>query len=384
VNSPEALENLLKMRIAIIAFAFIEYTIELANELAQTQRVLLVLPERKTQDLKELIDPRVETAIAAFPRARNPLNLFYVFQMIRRMYQFKPQVIHFQGSYFWFNLALPFLGNCPVVTTIHDPVAPFGNWQSRKLIFLNPNSLAMICSNRLIVHGQEIKRALLRQKFLTSHKIHVIPHGQCTSFTRWKADEIPEDTNLILFFGRIWQYKGLEYLIKAEPEISRLFPAIKIIIAGSGEPIDRYLAMIEHPDNFLIFNYFVPEKMVAWLFQKAALVVLPYLECSQSGVIPLAYSFAKPVIATQVGSIPDVVEHEKTGILVAPGNSNGLAQAVIGLLRDRKKRRRLGQNGYRKVCSESGWQRFATMTIQVYREALSEASPKQEILDESV
>ncbi len=116
--------------------------------------------------------------------------------------------------------------------------------------------------------------------------------------------------------------------------------------------------------------------MVAWLFQKTALVVLPYVECSQSGVIPLAYSFAKPVIATQFGSIPEVVENEISGILVPPGSSSSLAKAVIGLLQNSEKRRRLGQNGYKKICSELSWQRIAAMTIQVYREAIQEASQK--------
>ena len=366
----------MKMRIAIIAFAFVEYTIELANVLAQTQRVLLILPENKTNALKELIDPRVETEITAFPRMRNPLNILYVFRMLKRIQRFKPAVIHFQGGFLWFNLALPFLEHCPIVTTIHDPIVHSGDLQSKKMVFFKPNSLAVMYSDRLIVHGQEIKRLILSEKFLGQNKIHVIPHGHFTSFTRWKSDDISEDTNLILFFGRIWQYKGLEYLIKAEPEITRSLPNVKIIIAGLGEPIERYLEMILHPDKFLIYNYFVPEKMVAWLFQKSALVVLPYIECSQSGVIPLAYSFAKPVVATQVGSIPEVVENEKTGVLVPPANSSCLAEAVIELMQDSKKRRRLGQNGYKKVSSELGWQRIATMTIQVYREAVLEASQK--------
>lgn len=366
----------MKMRIAIIAFAFIEYTIELANALAQTQRVLLILPAKKTHELHELIDSRVETVITAFPRMRNPLNLVAVFRTLKRIQQFKPEVLHFQDGFGWFNLALPFLAHCPVVMTIPDPVVYSGDNHSRKMIFLKPNSLAFMYSERLIVHGAKIKRQILNEKFLDRNKIHVIPCGHFTSFTRWRSDDITEDANLVLFFGRIWQYKGLEYLIKAEPEISRSLPGVKIIIAGLGEPIERYLEMIDHPDNFLIYNYFVPDKMVAWLFQKSALVVLPYIECSQSGVIPLAYSFAKPVVATQVGSIPEVVEDEKTGVLVPPKNSSSLARAVIRLLKDSKKRRLFGQNGYRKVCSELGWQRIASMTIQVYREAVFEASQK--------
>jgi len=290
------------------------------------------------------------------------------------MHRFKPHVIHFQGGFLWYNLALPFLGYCPLVTTIHDANVHSGDAQSRKVIFFKPNSLAVMYSKKIIVHGHEIKRYFLKSKFIQPENISVIPHGDFTFYTKWKSESVVEEENFILFFGRIWKYKGLEYLIEAEPYISEQIPNLRIIIAGVGESIDKYLAMIKNPDHFLIYNYFVPNKMVAWLFQKASLVVLPYVECSQSGVIPLAYSFAKPVVATRVGSIPEVVEHEVTGLLVSPQNSIELANAVIDLLTNQEKRKRLGQSAYKKVCNELGWDRIAEMTMKVYLEAM-EASP---------
>lgn len=363
----------MKMRITLIAFAYLEYTIELANALSKTQHVLLIIPKKKSTELHELISKRVLTITMNFPRIRDPRNLYYVWKTVKIIHQFKPHVIHFQGGFLWLSAALPFLGNCPLVTTIHDPEVHAGDWHSKKMVFFKPNALAVLYSRRLIVHGNDIKRTFMRVKCINPEQISVIPHGDFSIYKRWATSPVTEDANFILFFGRIWKYKGLEYLINAEPFISKEFPNVKIIIAGMGEPIDKYLIKIENPDNFLIYNYFVPNKMVAWLFQKSSMVVLPYVECSQSGVIPLAYSFAKPVVATRVGSIPEIVDDETTGLLVPPQDSEKLAGAIIELLRNEKKRKSLGQNGYEKMEREFSWDRIAQMTLDVYRDAWNDS-----------
>jgi glycosyltransferase involved in cell wall biosynthesis len=364
------------MRITIIAFAYLEYTIELANALSKTERVLLIIPQKKSGALLELINPRVDTVVMNFPRIRSPRNLYYVLKTVKRLHTFKPHVIHFQGGFLWYNAALPFLGNCPLVTTIHDPNVHIGDWQSRKMVLFKPNSLAVLYSRRLIVHGKDIKDAFLKAKCIKSEQISVIPHGEFSIYNRWITDTVNEENNLVLFFGRIWEYKGLEYLIDAEPYISKEIPNLKIIIAGVGEPIDKYLDRIKNPEHFLIYNYFVPNNMVAWLFQKTSLVVLPYVECSQSGVIPLAYSFGKPVVATRVGSIPEIIENDMNGLLVPPKDSRQLAGAVIDLLKNDSKRKMLGKNGHQKMKNEFSWDRIAQMTIDVYRDAWEDSRKK--------
>jgi glycosyltransferase involved in cell wall biosynthesis len=98
--------------------------------------------------------------------------------------------------------------------------------------------------------------------------------------------------------------------------------------------------------------------------------VLPYLEASQSGVVPVAYAFGKPVVATRVGGLPDVVEHGQTGLLVPPGDSQSLARAVIDLLTDDARRRDMGARARRFAETELSWSRIGQRTLEVYQKVL--------------
>jgi len=204
-----------------------------------------------------------------------------------------------------------------------------------------------------------------------AEKVHVLPRGVNSIYLRFIENGIKEEDGLILFFGRIYEYKGLRYLIEAEPLITEKVPQAKIIIAGTGENFGKYLKMMVHREKFIIHNQAIPSKMVAELFQRASVVVLPYIEASQSGIVPLAYAFKKPVVVTDVGSIPEVVENGKTGYVGPPRDPEKLAQAIIDLLMDREKRRKMGDNGYRKTEEELSWDNIAVKTVEVYKKALS-------------
>ena len=111
--------------------------------------------------------------------------------------------------------------------------------------------------------------------------------------------------------------------------------------------------------------------MVPELFEKASIVVLPYIDASQSGVVPLAYSFQKPVVVTDVGSLPEVVDNGKTGYVVPPKDSKKLAEAIIDLLKDEAKRHEMGKNAFQKAHEELSWNSIAPQTVAIYKQALS-------------
>jgi glycosyltransferase involved in cell wall biosynthesis len=179
-----------------------------------------------------------------------------------------------------------------------------------------------------------------------------------------------EDDHQILFFGRIWEYKGLEYLIRAEPLITARVPDARIVIAGRGEDFARYRRLMVHPERFTVYNEYVSDSQRAELFQRASVVALPYIDASQSAVIPVAYTYAKPVVATSVGGLPELVEDGRTGFLVPPRDERALADALVCLLRDKELCHQMGAHGKRKVATECSPESVARQTLQVYQRAI--------------
>jgi len=227
-------------------------------------------------------------------------------------------------------------------------------------------------ADRIIVHGRQLKQMVVDRLGIPSEIIHAMPMIALGDDTA--QSHIQEDEHLVLFFGRIWEYKGLEYLIRAEPLITAQVPQARIVIAGRGEDLARYRNMMVHPERFTVYNEYIPGDKRAELFRRASVVVLPYIEASTSGVIPVAYTFAKPVVATTVGSLPEMVEDGRTGFLVPPRDPQGLADAIVRLLRDRELRHELGAKGRQKIDTEWSPESVARQTLAVYERALSDAA----------
>jgi glycosyltransferase involved in cell wall biosynthesis len=277
-------------------------------------------------------------------------------------------VIHLQQGHLWFNLALPLFGKKPLVLTIHDPRYHVGDRESQKTPQIIMD-FGFHHADQLIVHSKQSKQVVVEQLRIPAEIVQFIPLIALGDDAA--QDQIQEDNSLILFFGRIWEYKGLEYLIRAEPLITAQVPEARIVIAGQGEDFARYRRMMVHPEHFIVYNeYVLPDKRKE-LFRQASIVALPYIDASQSGVIPVAYTFAKPVVATAVGGLPEMVDHGQTGYLVPPRDEKALADAIVRLLQDKELRYRLGTNGKRKIDTEYSPEVVAQQTLAVYQRAIN-------------
>ena len=356
------------MRVVMIGFPGVEYTIELTEALAELEDVMLMLPEPHAIRFQDVIKNNLNVYPFYYPRMRYPSNLIMVYKVIKKINEFKPDIIHIQRGHPWLNFALPLLKTYCLVTTIHDIVLL--DWDSQKIpkfMYKPPIKRA----SQLIVHGQKLKDDMVRVHKRLPDDVHVMRRGVNSIYTRYNEQEIEDDGRTVLYFGRIWEYKGISYLIEAEPLISKKVPDVKIVIAGVGESFDKYRAMIVNHKRFEIHNKFIPHKMVAKLFQEASLVVLPYVDGSQSGVIPMAYAFKKPVVTTDVGSLPENVDDGSTGYIVPSKDSEKLAEAIIDLLLNVEKRKEMGMNAYKKTQEELAWKTIATKTIEIYKKALT-------------
>jgi glycosyltransferase involved in cell wall biosynthesis len=255
-----------------------------------------------------------------------------------------------------------------VVATVHDVVlhpgkqsssiAPWKIWVLKKI--------REVGYDKIIVHGRLLKQQLLVNCKKPEHNVFVIPHGCLFSFCTKQKNRFVEKPNTILFFGRIDHYKGLKYLIEAEPFVSKEFPDFKIVIAGQGGDLEKYRANISSNPHYELHERFIPNEEVPRFFDQASLVVLPYIEASQSGIVAMAFAFGKPVIVTNTGSLAEMVAHNRTGIVIPSKNAKVLSKAIIELLADKQKRQRLGQNAGKSARSEFSWKSVAALTTNVY------------------
>jgi glycosyltransferase involved in cell wall biosynthesis len=140
------------------------------------------------------------------------------------------------------------------------------------------------------------------------------------------------------------------------------------VIAGNGD-MSEYAPLANHVQVEVI-NKFIGDEEVIGLMQRAMFVVLPYTEATQSGVIPIAYAFARTVIATDVGSLGETVQDGKTGFLIQPNDVDKLAQAILALTRDTAMCVKMGQAAYEFAHAELAWEKIAKMYLTVYSEAL--------------
>lgn len=360
------------MKVAQLTFNNGQVASRLASSVAMEADVTLLIGEDVLEDGVTTIDPAITVLPHEKPRLREPLKqIKYVYSLVKQIREIDPDVLHIQIGHLWFNLlGLPFLRKYPIITTVHDPRDHTGDISSRKTPqFVKDYGYKR--SDHIIIHSNEMKPLLQDTVGISEDRISVIPLTALGDETL--GEGVDEEKNMLLFFGRIFEYKGLEYLIRAEPLIREKIPDVKIVIAGRGEDFDRYRAMMETPESFVVYNEYISNEFQAELFRQASVVVLPYIEATQSGVIPTAFNFGTPVVATEVGGLGEQLDDGVNGYLVEPRNIEELAEKVILLLQNDELREQMGKNGRAKVETEWTPQAIGRRTVQAYQHAIDKA-----------
>ena len=366
------------VRVLLIAFDSGELSIRLASALAEeVDQLCLMLPEKQAAPHLTLLNKKVNFQPFHRPRLRQFIpQIRLMYALLRRIRRFDPQVIHYQKGHFWFNLCLPLLRRYPLVVSIHDPKIHSGDKSTARTpqAILN---LAYRQADRVIAHNPQMKQEIIAELGIPQDKIHITPLIE-RGRPELQTNEVQEDKHLVMYFGRIWKYKGLEYFIRSQPLVSAEIPEVRFLIAGRGDNFEPYRNLMADPDKFIVHNEFVTYEKQTELFRRASIVVLPYIEATQSGVIPVAYNFEKPVIATAVGGLPSQVEHECTGLLVPARDEYALADAIIRLLKNDLLRRQYGRNGRQKLEREWTASAVARQTLPVYESAIEAFTRKPE------
>jgi glycosyltransferase involved in cell wall biosynthesis len=359
------------MKVLLFSTQWPEYMIELANAVSMHCKTILMLPinHRFTPEHEKLISKNIlfiPFEVVFYKSIRK--NARMLFHILRVIWKQRPDILHIQSNghrlFYWVFFLKP--RRTRLVNTIHDPEKHVGDELSNAIDDTRVKYWSRIFIDKFIVHGTYLKDQLARSYHIDNSRIVVIPHGHFAIYHKFQKFKANEDANTILFFGRIWQYKGLDILIEAANLLIEENPNLKFIIAGVGEELEGYQQKIKFKDNFFFDNRRIPIEEVGSFFEKAAIVVLPYREATQSGVIPLAYAYSKPVVATRVGSLPEVVIHNHTGILVEPDSVSSLAQGIRSLINDTENRKKMGQNANRYARKELSWDLIGRKVFELY------------------
>lgn len=268
----------------------------------------------------------------------NTANPFSCMKAARRINKMNPDVVMIQ----WWH---PYFAPC------YDIMMRFLKKKIRKIIvchnvfpherFVMDRQLTKLVLGKgdaFIVHSELDKNDLLEIKPNAVFKKTFIPTYNAfklNNITKGNAREmldLPEDEKVLLFFGFVREYKGLKWLIKAMPLIIKRLSNVKLLIVGDfGTDKDVYLSLMEEcgiTNAIEVYDGYIPDGEVEKYFAACDLVVCPYESATQSAIVQTAYGFEKPVVATNVGGLPEVVEDNRTGYVVESKDPVMLAERI--------------------------------------------------------
>ncbi len=337
------------------------------GELIENNLHIHTLPYVETfqNSLRKVMDWR----IASFA----PYNV-YVLKEIIRLHRKNPiDILHIHEVYSGFAATISKLTlGIPFVCSIHNEI--------RK-------TTPILASNKFLANSQYIQNFLINKQKINKNKIEILHIAVDTSKKANKnIEEIKKKLNLhhkkiILFVGRKCPDKGPMVLIKAVKSIVKKYPDILCILIGPdfffGSELVSYTNFLKNAikkyeleKNFMLKGY-VNDEELDFYFTIADIFVCPSVWNEPFGVVLLeALSYGKPVIASQVGGIPEIIIDRKTGLLTQPGNHLEIAKALELLLDDYELCKRLSSAGKNLVKSCFNFETVGNRCLEIYQKVI--------------
>jgi Glycosyltransferase len=386
------------MKICIVSYYFLETTLPLAKNLAiqgndVTVYVLLPIKNRNAPVIdytefpvkygfnNDLELSNVDEQLKQYIENVRVIPFFYnggftkkyhkdiigSFKMRKQLLAEDYDRIHLIGASPFFVYLHTILGRKISVHTLHEVNAHEGKtgfWMCKLL-----NALGKKNETKIIVHSETSYKRLneyYQEKKRNRKNIFFIPFGLFETYKLFDNEEIEEDDRCILFWGRILPYKGLNVLLAAFSRVLKEIPDAKLIIAGDGETEKISLKQ----ENYELYNRLLSTNEIIKLNKRSAVIICPYLSASQSGIPMTTFLFGKPIIASNVGGFQEIIEDDKTGLLVEKNNPKQLAEAIVKLLEDTNLRKQMNKNIVEKYESDESalsWKKIAEKTLEVYK-----------------
>jgi len=237
-------------------------------------------------------------------------------------------------------------------------------------------------ADRLIAVCKFVKEDIAKYG-INKGKIEVIYNGVDTGFFKPSKKTFKEKYSdrfdvLLVFVGRLIQQKGLPYLIDAMAEIVREYPRTGVLITGRGKEKEKLEARVRNLalDKNIVFSGFIPEEQLPNLYSSADIFVLPSLW----EVLPIALLEAlacgAPLLVSDAGGNPEVVENGINGFTFKRRDTQGLAEKIRMMIDDEKTRKRMGKKSREIAVKKFDWEQIAKRTMECYRESHEEFSKR--------
>lgn len=343
------------------------HEVTLLSYTMQYPKILFKKPQKDYEDDVLKID-EVEFVL-------NTANPFSCISTAKKINSLNPDLVIFQWLHPYFapcyTIICKFIKKAKILFMCHN-VLPHERFPMDKFL----TKITLKNGDYFTVHAQSDAEDL--KNILPNAKLKVTVHPAYNFFkqkdlSKEEAREILKIDNnerVLLFFGLVREYKGLKHLLQALKLLKDNEEKVKLLVAGdfggSRDEYDKIISELNISDMIDITDGHIPIGEVEKFFAASDLVVLPYESATQSGVIQVAYSFDKPVLATNVGGLPDVVINGETGYVVEPLRPDLISDAVVDFFaNDRDKE---FSEGIEREKYRYSWERMEEVILDLINE----------------
>lgn len=338
--------------------------------------VVITSNHEKRERKKEIIEGiKIYRLPFWFKISNTPVNPMWLFGIHRILIEEQPDIINAHSPVpFISDITSLIAGKTPLIITYHSGsmIKQSSIWNP--LIFLYELLfLPMLFrkSKKIICYSPDFMRRNLN---IYKTKVNYIPPGVDTKVFKLSKKRT---TNDVLFVGRIEKnsdWKGISYLFEAISIVKQTKSEISLRLVGPGDRVD-YFKMYAQKLGINKNVKFVSSKVnneLALEYQESKVIVLPSITESESFGIVLIEAMAckKPVIGSNIGGIPHVIDNDENGLLVPPKDPEALAKAIIKILKEPLLAKKMGENGYKKVKENFIWDMQIEKTKKIIEESL--------------
>jgi len=327
-----------------------QYTADIANRMAYAgHEVHLVtttfLPRDRYAPMVTIHTPLSATSTGFSAEGLRLRDLRRVYSAICDL---QPDLIHFTGPHLW-NVGLVRIlaaRDIPIVHSVHD-LDPHQGTHFGALLRLW-NRLIVHSTQHILVHGQRYRDRLNASGVPAEHVtctplLHLFV-GQPWMQEAWRLASQVRYEPWALFFGRMERYKGVDRLLTACAMMSNAATdTTRVVLAGPGDLAALWCDPI--PRGVEVRNRLISDDEALDLFRRCALLVLPYVDATQTALIAAAYFFRKPVLVTRTGALPEYVEDGHTGYITEPDHPASLARCLEAMVSDPIRLAQMGSAG---------------------------------------